>query len=208
MATANKLFDPVAAQIAAMGKTPASKTAAKTARAAMAMDIVAEMATTAGKQRSAAAKDAGPKRKAAAEPKEPKPEIKLPKTPAAVTDLFYKTQQERYALQRQAKALEEVETACREFLINNLPKSEASGISGKVARSWVENKDIVQVQDWPALYGYIAAAAKRNPGVWGLLQKRISSEMAAELFADKVEGKKLAKALKKVPVPVVHLNKL
>lgn len=196
MAT-NKLFDPVAAQIAAMGKT-----------AAKAVDIVAEMAATAGKQRSAATKDAGPKRKATAEPKEPKPEITLPKTPAAVTDLFYKTQQERYALQRQATALEAVEKACREFLINNLPKSEASGISGKMARSWVENKDVMQVADWPELYSYIGAAAKRNPGVWGLLQKRISSEMAEELFADKVEGKKLAKALKKVPVPVVHLNKL
>lgn len=201
MAT-NKLFDPVAAQIAAMGKATARKTTSKV------VDITTELAETASKQRNAAAKDAGPKRKAAAEPKEPKPEIKLPKTPAAVTDLFYRTQQERYALQRQAAALEAVEKACREFLIDNLPKSEASGISGKMARSWVENKDIVQVQDWPALYGYIAAAAKRNPGVWGLLQKRISSEMAAELFADKVEGKKLAKALKKVPVPVVHLNKL
>lgn len=207
MAT-NKLFDPVAAQIAAMGKAPVSKTTAKTARAVKTMGIMAEMAATAGQQRSAAAKDAGPKRKASAEAKDPKPEIKLPKTPAAVTDLFYRTQQARYALQRQAAALEAVEKACREFLIDNLPKSEASGISGKMARSWVENKDVMQVQDWPALYGYIAAAAKRNPGVWGLLQKRISSEMAAELFADKVEGKKLTKALKKVPVPVVHLNKL
>jgi hypothetical protein len=177
---ANKLFDPIAAEIAA----------------------------AAGAQGKAAAKDAGPKRKTTAEPKADKAAIKLPKTAAAVADLFYRTQQERYALQRQGKALEDIEAACREFLIENLPKSEASGVSGKVARSYVENKDIIQVQDWTELYKYVQSRAAKNPGIWGIFQKRITSEMAEELMADPKESKALAKALKKGQVPVVRLNKL
>lgn len=182
------------------------------ARKPVAFDpIAAEIAAMAAKQALAAKKEVGtggrkPKEESATT--KPKAVIKLPKTPAAVADLLYTTQQERYALQGQAKKLEEVEAACREFLINTLPKAEASGVSGKVARVYVENKDIISVQDWPALYGYILKTAPVNPGIWGMLQKRISSEMAEELMSDKVERKKLAKALKKGQVPVVRINKL
>lgn len=170
--------------------------------------IAAEIAAAAAAHGKAGKKDAGPAKKVAAEPRAPKPEIKLPKTAAAVTDLFYKTQQERYAIQARAKRLEAVESACREWLINNLPKAEASGVSGKLARSYVENKDIITVADWTELHKYVIATCKTNPGIWGIFQKRITSEMAEELLNDPKEAKKLAKALKKGTVPVVRLNKL
>ncbi len=177
-------------------------------RKAQAVDpIAAEIAAAAAQHGNAAKKDAGPTRKAA-ETTKPKAAIKLPKTAAGITDLLYTTQQERYAVQARAKALEAVESACREWLITNLPKSEASGVSGKVARSYVENKDIVVVESWPELYKYVQSRATKNPGVWGIFQKRITADMAEELMNDPVEGKALKKALKKGQVPVVRLNKL
>jgi hypothetical protein len=169
----------------------------------------AEMAAVAAKQGKAAAKDAGPARKKASdEPDALKPVIKLPKSTAAVGDLLYDTQQKRFALQKEIDALQAVESACRDFLIENLQKGEATGARGKKALVYVENKEVLQVEDWTKLYGYILANIKRMPGLWGLLQKRLGESMAKELFADPKEGKKLKGAIKKVEVPVVRVNKL
>jgi hypothetical protein len=130
--------------------------------------------------------------------------FKPPKSLAVCADLLYTTKNERLAVQKTVDALEAKERILREHLISNLPKSDASGISGKVARATVENKTIVTVTSYDDLHKYILANAKKTPGVWGLLQKRVSDATVKDLWA----AKKKIPGVEPMFVPVVSLNKL
>jgi hypothetical protein len=129
---------------------------------------------------------------------------KLPKTLAGCADRLYVVRQERLALQRQAEAFAAEETALREYLIDNLPKSSATGIAGKVCRASVETKTVWKADDWNKVRKYIEKEAPKNPGVWALLQKRLSDAAVKEVFAS---GKKIP-GISRMEVPFVSLNKL
>ena len=107
---------------------------------------------------------------------------KLPKTLAACADEYYTVMQERLKLQRQADELKKRETQLAEHLIQNLPKSDATGVAGKVARVTVTTKVRPEVQDWDALYAYIHTRAKKDPGVWSLLQRRVGDAAVQEIW--------------------------
>ena len=93
--------------------------------------------------------------------------FKFPKALGACADLVYSLRQERLAAQKVVDALEEKEKALREHIINTLPKSEATGAAGKLARVTVMTKDVPQVKDWEKFYAYV----KKN-NAWDLMQRR------------------------------------
>jgi len=124
-----------------------------------------------------------------------------PKSLATCADMLYSIREERYALNKQVDALAEKEAALREHLINNLPKSEATGIAGKIARATVENKSVVQVQDWDKLYSYIIKNAKK--GAFALMQRRVSESAVREIW----EAKKEVPGCAAMNVPVVSVVK-
>lgn len=101
--------------------------------------------------------------------------FKIPKTLGACADLLYQTREARYALQNQAKELEELESALKSHIIDTLPKSEASGVSGKLARVTVKEKVTPQAEDWEALHAYI----KKN-GAFELMQRRLNNAAIEE----------------------------
>jgi hypothetical protein len=105
-----------------------------------------------------------------------------PKSMAAAADLLYATVQDRLVIQKQAEAKAKIETALKTYIINNLPKSEASGIAGKKARVTLGKKVVPQVQDWNALYGYIVKGYKKDPGVFSLLQRRLGDGAVKEIW--------------------------
>lgn len=107
----------------------------------------------------------------------------LPKTLAAAADELYNTMQARYALQKQIKVMEERETALEMHLINNLPKSEATGVTGKFARATIKPKVRPNVIDWDAFYAEILKKAKKEPGYWSLLQRRVGNAAIEEMWA-------------------------
>lgn len=125
--------------------------------------------------------------------------MKIPKALGAVADLLYTTRAKRLALSKQVEALEKDETALREHIIQTLPKSKASGVSGKVARVTVLTDDVPQVEDWDAFYKYV----KKNDA-FELLQRRLSKEAVAERIDD---GETLP-GVKLMKIPKVSLNKL
>lgn len=127
-----------------------------------------------------------------------------PKNPALCADEFYRLREQRLALQKQVDAIEAMESACREHLINTLPKSEASGIAGKLCRVAVENKEIVRITDWDAFWGFIVAEYKKNKGVGGILQRRVNEKMVQELWANK----RKVPGAEAMDVPVLRVNKL
>src|SRR5580698_2011239 len=58
----------------------------------------------------------------------------LPKSPGERADLLYATKQLRYDLQHRVETLQKLQTEIENWFIDNLPKSQASGIAGKTAR--------------------------------------------------------------------------
>jgi hypothetical protein len=104
-----------------------------------------------------------------------KPTFKPPKTLAACADELYKTRELRLAAQKATDELQAKETALKEHLINNLPKSDASGVAGKLARVTVVTKPIPQVKDWDKLYKFI-----KKTGAFDLLQRRLTDTAIKE----------------------------
>lgn len=100
---------------------------------------------------------------------------KIPKTPGAAADLLYKTRQERLDIQKKVDELKALESELTTHLINILPKSDASGVAGKLCRVTVVKKDVPQVKDWPKLYAYVS----KNKA-FDLLQRRLSDAAVKE----------------------------
>jgi hypothetical protein len=98
-----------------------------------------------------------------------KPKFKFPKTMGACADRLYELRQKRLEMQKEVGKIEAEEKALKEHIIQNLPKSEASGIAGKLARVTVITKVVPQVKDWDAFYKYV-----KKTGQFDLMQRRIN----------------------------------
>ncbi len=88
--------------------------------------------------------------------------FKMPSTLGACADALYKYRAERLELARKEKEFEGAERALRDHLIELLPKSDAGGISGKVARVTVKTKPVPRVEDWDKFYAGIVAEYQRH----------------------------------------------
>lgn len=100
---------------------------------------------------------------------------KFPKTMAACADQYYLLRERRLAEQKKVDAIEAEEKAIKEHIINTLPKSEASGVAGKVARVTVVKKVVAQVKDWDKFFKYI-----KKTGEFDLMQRRVSDSAVQE----------------------------
>ena len=104
---------------------------------------------------------------------------KFPKALGACADKLYALRALRLAEQKRVDVIEAEESALREHIISTLPKSEASGVAGKVARVAVLTKTVAQVQDWDALYKYVARTKQ-----FDLLQRRVSDAAVKARWED------------------------
>ncbi len=100
---------------------------------------------------------------------------KFPRHIAACGDRAYELRQKRLAMQREVDAIEAEEKALKEHIINTLPKSEASGVAGKVARTSIVTKTEPQVADWEALYKHV-----KKTGEFDLLNRAVNKAAAKE----------------------------
>ena len=109
-----------------------------------------------------------------------KPTIKIPKSLALAVDMYYSKREERLALQRQVDLLAADEALLKSHLIDNIPKSDATGIAGKLARVSVTTKDVPQVQDWDEFYAYVAKNVKK--GSFALLNRAVNAKAVGEIW--------------------------
>jgi hypothetical protein len=100
---------------------------------------------------------------------------KFPKALGACADKLYELRAKRLAEQKKVDEIAAEETALKNHIIENLPKSEASGVAGKLARVTVVTKQIPQVQDWDAFYKYV-----KKTGSFDLMQKRLTDAAIKE----------------------------
>lgn len=90
--------------------------------------------------------------------------FKLPKTLAQCADLAYNLREERLGVQRDATEIGKRETMVKEHLIQNLPKSQASGVSGSTANAKIDKKEIPTIEDKKKLIAHV-----KKSGDWDLL---------------------------------------
>ena len=93
---------------------------------------------------------------------------KFPKALGACADKLFELRNKRLAEQKKVDEIAAEETALKNHIIENLPKSEASGVAGKLARVTVVTKQVPQVKDWDAFYKYV-----KKTGSFDLMQQRL-----------------------------------
>jgi hypothetical protein len=108
--------------------------------------------------------------------KETKPEV-FPKEMGTCADLLWKLDQERKAIIKKAEAIETRQVALRKHIIDNLPKSKATGVAGRLARVKIDVKEILQAKDWDKVYKYILKVKRPD-----LLQRRLSEGAINEII--------------------------
>lgn len=104
-----------------------------------------------------------------------KPKYKFPKAMGACADRLYQLRQKRLEMQKEVGKVAAEESALKEHIINTLPKSEASGVAGKLARVTVVTKEIPKVEDWDAFYKYV-----KKTGNFDLMQRRLTDAAVKE----------------------------
>jgi|SRR6267378_3652796 len=128
--------------------------------------------------------------------------LKIPKNLAQAVDLYYSTREERLALAKQVAAMEENEKLLKQHLIDNIPKSNATGIAGKLARVSIVPKVVAQVADWDKFYEYIAK--NRTKGGFALLNKAVNQKAVQEIW----DAKKKVPGVGSFHTATLSLNKL
>lgn len=135
--------------------------------------------------------------------------VKIPKSLAACADEMFRIKTARLAMQKEVEALQKQESALGEHLIENLPKSDAQGVVGRTIKAIIKTKEVVELYGteedrFALLYAYVIKNAKKDPGVWSLLQRRVSDSAAKELIA---AGKGALIGARLGEVPYVSLTK-
>jgi hypothetical protein len=98
---------------------------------------------------------------------------------ARKADDYYLARMERLALQKQVDKLEKKEKELRAFLIDNLPKSQVGGVSGKVAQVEVSKKDEPVLKDPKAFFAYARKTKQLDLIVESMNKKAVKDRWAA-----------------------------
>lgn len=130
---------------------------------------------------------------------ETKPKFKFPKAMGACADRLYELRNKRLEEQKVVDAIEAEEKALKEHIIQNLPKSEASGVAGKLARVTVVTKEVPQVEDWDTFYKYV-----KKTGQFDLMQRRLTDAAIKERWEN---GKEIP-GVKHFQAVSVSINKV
>lgn len=93
-----------------------------------------------------------PAPRAAAPAKAPK--LKAPRTLGACADRLYELKALKAQANKAVAAIEAEESFLKEHLINKLPKDDASGVAGRVARVTVMTKLVPSITDFPKLLAF------------------------------------------------------
>jgi hypothetical protein len=101
--------------------------------------------------------------------------IKIPKTLGARVDRLYQIKAELSELARAEEALRAERKALVDSLVNELPKNDAQGVAGKLARATIVTKVVPTVKDWPAFYAYVLKTKD-----FSLMQKRVADGAVRE----------------------------
>lgn len=103
-------------------------------------------------------------------------------------------------LQKQIDELDEERKEIEKHVIDTLPKSDASGISGRIAKVVIVKDVVPQAEDWDAFYKYVLKTKD-----FSLMQRRLSTAAIGEQWE---AGKKIpgVKAFQVIKVSVTKVK--
>jgi hypothetical protein len=128
-----------------------------------------------------------------------KPTYKFPKTIGECADKLYELKAKRLAGQKLVDEVEAEEKALKAHIINTLPKSEASGVAGKIARVTIVTRDEPQISNADDFHKYITKTKR-----WDLMQNRLSPAGIKEMW----EAGKEIPGVSRFNVVTLSLNKV
>lgn len=123
----------------------------------------------------------------------------LPNHESAIIDLLYAAQQERYMLQHITARLEKIETACEDWLRDEINLKERQGGSGKIARIEIEPVRTPKMDDFLKFFAY--ARKVNDPS---LLEQRFSKAAVKERW----EHGKAVPGIGAITVKKIHIHKV
>ena len=82
-------------------------------------------------------------------------------------------------IKKDIEVLDEERKEIEEYLINELPKSQLEGVSGKLANAKIVTKKVPTAKDWDSIYKYISKTKS-----WDLLNKAINRKAVEDRWAD------------------------
>lgn len=120
------------------------------------------------------------------------------KNQAEIADAYGQMREERLTADKVAKALKERESTLGEWLIQNLPKSSATGISGKLWNTSIVTSTQPVVNDWDAFNKFVL-----KHKAFDLYQRRLSPEAVKERWNNKVA----IDGVGRIDIPKISLTK-
>lgn len=108
--------------------------------------------------------------------------MKIPRSLGACADRLFQIGKEKSKLNHDVEALREEEAAIKQHLINELPKDQAEGVTGKLANAVITRKRVPTVKDWAAFEKFIFKTKDLS-----LLQRRPSEAAISERWEAKEE---------------------
>lgn len=118
---------------------------------------------------------------------------------AKAVDSYFETREARLKLDKLAAEMKKKESELKAFLIDNISKSDATGICGKLMRATLQTKTEPTPEDWSAIYKFV-----KKHNAFDLLQRRLSAPAVLERWND---GKQI-EGVGKIQVISVSLTKL
>lgn len=96
-------------------------------------------------------------------------------TPGKAADMLYKLKDRISEAKQKVDELDSERKELEAWLIDNLPKTDTTGVSGKLATVRVVTKVKPTVTDWDAFYKHISRTKS-----WEFLQKRLGEKAIQE----------------------------
>lgn len=103
----------------------------------------------------------------------------MPRSMGLSADLYAEVRELRLAMQKHVDKMKERETEIREYLIDNISKSDDTGAAGKKYRAQIVRKIVPQVADWAKVWAFV-----QKTGRFDILQKRVSDTAVKDMWED------------------------
>ena len=127
----------------------------------------------------------------------------LPKSIGRCADLYSDVRSVRLAMEKEVALVAARETEIREYIIDNLSKSDDTGASGLRYRAQIVTKTVPKIVEgeagWPKLWAFIA---KNNR--FDLLQKRLGEKAVSDMW----EAGEDVPGVEKFKTPTVSITKI
>lgn len=101
----------------------------------------------------------------------------LPSSIGLCADLFAEVRELRLAMQKHVDAVKARETEVKNYIIDNLSKSDDTGAAGKKYRAQIVTKIQPSLRDWDKFCDYVVEHDR-----FDLLQKRLANKAVTDLW--------------------------